>query len=334
MSRGASAVDGAVKIRRASTSEAVTVATRERVLRAAAHLRAADKRSAGGRASETGPIGLIVADAENPFFAQIIGSIESVGYDTKHGVILCNSDEDPERERAHLAEMLSQRVCGVILLPVGADGAALEPYLASMQIVLLDRRIAGVELDVAILDNRLGSELAVRHLAGLGHRRIAIIGLHHKSLNDERIGGYSSTLAALGIAARPEYIRLGSDARQHSGYEQTLHLLHLDEPPTAIVATNHLLTLGAMLAIRDNGLRMPDDISLVGFDETPWSRLLDPALTTVAQPAARLGAAAANLLVDRIDRGYCGAAREIVLAPTLIARNSTGSPAAIRSLTS
>lgn len=330
-SGGTSGRNGTVgKARRATSSESVKLATRERVLRAAAQMRDADKRSASAGASDTGPIGLIVADAENPFFAQIIGSIEGVGYDTKHGVILCNSDEDPERERAHLTEMRSQRVCGVILLPVGADGAALEPYMASMQIVLLDRRLPGAEFDVAIADNRLGSELAVRHLASLGHRRIAIIGLHHKSLNDERIGGYSSTLSALGIAGRPEYVRRGSDARQHSGYEQTLHLLHLPEPPTAILATNHLLTLGAMLAIRDSGLHMPTDVSLVGFDETPWSRLLDPALTTIDQPAARLGAAAANLLVDRIDRGYAGPVREIVLPPKLIARDSSGPPRSAR----
>jgi LacI family transcriptional regulator len=304
----------------------VTLVTRDRVLRAAARMRAKDEDQGGSRAIRPGPIGLIVADAENPFFTQIIGSIESVGYDTKHGVILCNSDEDPERERAHLAEMLLQGVDGVNILPVGADGTSLEPYLTSMPMVLLDRRLPGVDLDLAIADNRLGSELAVRHLAELGHTRVAIIGTHHKTLNDERIGGFLSTLVALGIPVRPEYVRRGSDARQHSGYEQTLHLLHLAEPPTAILAANHLLTLGAMLAIRDSGLRAPTDVSLVGFDETPWSRLLAPSLTTVDQPAAKLGAAAANLLVDRIDRAYCGVSREIMLPPRLNVRESSGPP--------
>lgn len=309
-----------------AASRHVTLATRDRVLNAASELGflEAEGRDPSPAASRT--IGLIVADAENPFFAGVVGSIENVGYHTKHRLVLCNSDEDPERERFHLGELLAQRVGGVIILPVGGTSASIEPFARAMPIVCLDRRVPGLDLDLAIIDNRLASELAVRHLAELGHTRIAIIATHHETLNGERVGGYKSTLGALGIPLRPEYVRYGSDARQPSGYEQALHLLRLPEPPTAIFALNHLLLLGTMLAVRDRGLRAPDDVSLVGFDETPWSKLLEPALTTVGQPTGMLGTAAANLLIDRLDRGYTGPAREVMLPPTLFVRSSTRAP--------
>ena len=301
-------------------------ATRQRVIRAVEQTRLATKELAELQGRSRGWIGLIVADAENPFFAQIVSPIESVAYDFKRGLILCNSDEDPERERYHLAQLLSHCVDGVIILPVSRDASSLEPYRSQFPIVTLDRRLPDADLDLAIVDNVLGSEMAVRHFVELRHERIAVIGAHHETLNVERIGGFERSMAALKLLVRPDYVRRGSDARQCSGYEQTLHLLRLAEPPTAILTLNHLLTLGAMLAIRDTGLRIPQDVSLVGFDEAPWARLLDPALTTVSQPASKLGLAAANLLIDRLDRNYAGPAREVMLEPTLIVRGSTAPP--------
>jgi DNA-binding LacI/PurR family transcriptional regulator len=275
----------------------------------------------------SGTIGLIVGDVENPFFHQIIGTIESTSYDSKRRLVLCNSDEDAERERFHLAELVSQGVDGIIIVPVGSAADAIASVIETIPVVCLDRRIAGLQLDLAMLDNELGSRLAVQHFVELGHSRIAMITTRYESCTAERTTGYLNALADCGIAERPEYVRQGSDVHQHTGYEQMLHLLRLAEPPTAVLIANHLMTLGAMLAVRDRGLRIPQDVSLVGFDDTPWSRLLDPPLTTIAQPCNELGKAAANFLIDRLDGSYGGPPREIILPPSLIVRSSTCAPA-------
>lgn len=304
----------------------VSQANRQRVVRAVSETHAVKAALDEIQGRSRRPIGLIVADAENPFSSLIVGPIESVAYDTKRGLIVCNSDEDPDRERYHLDEMRAHGVDGVIVLPVGRDATAINSYRAYFPIVALDRRLPDAELDLAIVDNVRGSDLAVEHLAGLGHASIGLVAGHHYAINVERIGGFERALTRFGLASRPEYIRRGSDAGQVNGYEQTLHLMRLPQRPTAILALNHLMTLGVMLAVRDSGLRIPDDVSLVGFDEAPWARLLDPALTTVSQPAAMLGLAAATLLLDRIEQRFDGAPREVMLQPTLTVRGSTGAP--------
>ncbi len=298
----------------------VTPATRERVLEAASELRySIDLRARGLRRQQSGTLGLIVADAENPFFTQIVHAIEAVTYESKRNLFLCNSDEDPEREQLHLAAMQAQRIDGILLLPVGSDAGLLD---FGRPLVCLDRRLPGAPYDLAIVDNMKGSELAVRDFVAHGHTRLAIVTAHDPTVSVERMAGYRATLAALGIAERPEYSRRGSNARRESGYHETSVLLELPEPPTALFVTNQLLLLGALAAIRDGGLRVPADISVIGFDDTPYAELLDPPLTTVAQPIYAIGTAAAQLLLDRVDRGYTGPARTIVLPPKLIARAS------------
>ncbi len=311
-------------------SKPVTPETRDRVMRAATELHySIDRRARALRRQKSGTIGLIVADAENPFFAQIIRSIEGVTYDSKHDLFLCNSDEDPEREQFHLQAMRAQRIDGIILLPVCATGASLAPFLQSeTPIVCLDRRLPDVDLDLAIVDNVLGSALAVDHLVAQGHRRIAIITAHDETVSFERVAGFRAALARFDIAERREYERRGHDARLQTGLELTSALLGLGEPPTAIFVTNHLMLLGAMRAARMAGARVPQDLSLMGFDDTPWAELLEPPLTTIGQPTQALGTTAANLLLDRVDREYLGPSRQIVLPPSLIVRGSVGAAAA------
>lgn len=323
----ASGVSAASVARVLDGAKRVRPATRDRVLAAVLEMQAQTQgraRDAGSR--QSGTIGLIVGDVENPFFHQIIGTIENTSYGSKRRLVLCNSDEDSERERFHLNELVAQGVDGIILVPVGGAVHSVADIVGSVPIVLLDRRIAGLAVDLAMLNNQIGSELAVRHFVELGHTRIAMITTQRASCTAERTDGYLQALAKCGIAERPEYVRHGSDVHQHTGYEQMLHLLRLPEPPTAVLIANHLMTLGAMLAIRDRGLRAPEHISLIGFDDTPWSRLLDPPLTTVAQPGHEIGKAAANFLIDRLDGRYHGPHRETILPPSLIVRSSTCAP--------
>lgn len=314
-------------------SKPVSEATRERVMRATIALDySIDRRARALRRQKSGTIGLVVADAENPFFAKIVHAIEEVAYRSKHDLFLCNSNEDEERERLHLLSMHAQRIDGIILLPVGSDATSLPSFLGrDTPLVCLDRRLPGAKFDLAIVDNHAGSALAVGHLVDSGHDRIAIVTAHDRTVSLERIAGYRDALEALGVGERPEYIRRGADARQGSGYVQTLALLDLKVPPTAIFVTNQLLVLGTLLAIRERGLRIPNDVSLIGFDDTIYAELLDPPLTTIAQPTTDLGRRSAELLLDRVVNGYVGKPRIEIMAPVLVSRFSVAPPSAPRS---
>ncbi|MBD5657386.1 MAG: LacI family DNA-binding transcriptional regulator, partial [Candidatus Eremiobacteraeota bacterium] len=190
-------------------SKPVSEEVRDRVLRAAKELHySIDRRARGLKSRKSGTIGLIVADAENPFFAQIIRSIENVTYESKHDLFLCNSDEDPEREQFHLAAMRAQRIDGIILLSVCASGKWLTPLLhAEIPIVCLDRHLPDVDLDIVIVDNDAGSRLAVNHLIQNGHRRIAIVTAHDATVSVERLASFRATLRENGVSPRADYER-------------------------------------------------------------------------------------------------------------------------------
>jgi LacI family transcriptional regulator len=306
-------------------SKPVADETRDRVLAAVRDLNySIDQRARGLRRQKSGTLGLVVSDVGNPFFSRVIRSIEAVTYESGHSLFLCNSDEDPERERFHMQVMEAQRIDGVIVLPVTNSGRALLPLLDhDIPVVCLDRGVDDVDLDTVLVDNVTGAALAVAHLIALGRRRIGIIGGRASTPGFERLAGYRQALAAAGIAQDPDLVRHG-DFKEEGGCAEALALLNLPEPPTAIFAINHPMTLGALTAIRARGLRVPTDVSVVGFDDTPWAALLDPPLTTIAQPTDELGTAAARLLLERVDRHYAGPARRIVLPPRLVVRASTG----------
>jgi len=308
-------------------SKPVSDGTRERVLAAVRDLNySIDQRARGLRRRRSGTLGLILADVLNPFFTQVIHSIEDVAYQSNNSLFLCNSDENPERERFYLELMQSQRIDGIILLPVTGSGAVLSPLLRhDVPVVCLDRRVDDVDLDSVLVDNVAGATMAVAHLVALGHRRIGYIGGRLVTPGIERLAGFRRALEMHGLVEHPELIRQG-DSKQESGYKETLALLALDMPPSAIFAINNPMSLGVMAAIKERGLRIPEDISVIGFDDAPWSGLLNPPLTTIAQPTDALGTAAARLLLERIEGRDGGATRHIVLQPHLIERASTAHP--------
>ncbi len=308
-------------------SKPVTDHTRDRVLAAVHDLNySIDQRARSLRRQRSGTLGLILAEVRNPFFTQVIHSIEDVAYQSNNSLFLCNSDENPERERFYLELMQAQRIDGIILLPVTSSGDALSPLLRhDVPVVCLDRRVDDVDLDSVLVDNVAGAMMAVEHLVVLGHRRIGYIGGRLVTPGIERLEGFRRGLTAYGLGEHPELIRQG-DSMQESGYRETLALLALDVVPSAIFAINNPMSLGVMAAIKERGLRIPQDISVIGFDDAPWSGLLNPPLTTIAQPTDALGTAAARLLLERIEGGDNGAVQHIVMMPHLIKRASTGPP--------
>lgn len=308
-------------------SKPVSDHTRDRVLAAVHELNySIDQRARGLRRRRSGTLGLILAEVRNPFFTEVIHSIEDVAYQSNNSLFLCNSDENPERERFYLEIMQAQRIDGIILLPVTNSGAVLSPLLRhDVPIVCLDRRVDDVDLDSVLVDNVAGAMMAVAHLVALGHRRIGYIGGRLVTPGVERLDGFRRGLAAHGLGEHAELIRQG-DSMQESGYRETLALLDLDTAPSAVFAINNPMSLGVMAAIKERGLRIPEDISVIGFDDAPWSGLLNPPLTTIAQPTDALGTAAARLLLDRIAGGNTGIAHHLVMQPHLIERASTAPP--------
>lgn len=297
---------------------------RERVMDAVNNLNYRPSRVARSlRVQRSSIIGLIVSDIQNPFFTAVVRAVEDTAYQQKYSVFLCNSDEDTEKETMYLELMVAEHVAGVILSPtLGQNDIYRHLAEAGVPAVAIDRRVTNVEIDSVLVDNLGGALAVVRHLLEMGHRRIgAVIGTPASSTGEERLRGYAQALQSYGIAVEPELIRTGMP-RIAGGHEFTNELLSLPNPPTALFTGNNLLTIGALSAIHQRGLRIPEDIALAAFDEMEWTAFVRPALTVVAQPTYDLGRIAVELLLQRMedpDRPH----QEVVLPPTVRIREST-----------
>jgi LacI family transcriptional regulator len=272
------------------------------------------------RSSRT--LGLVITDIANPFFTAIVRGCEDVAQSQGYSFLLANTDEDAAKEEQTLRTMASERVAGVILASADEASDPIRRLIASrIPVVALDRRINGVAVDTVTSDNDSGAYEATRHLLDLGHERIGMVGGPEAvSSTRERTSGYTRALRGQGFTET--LIRTG-DLRERSGYLATLELLDTPSRPTAIFSANNQMTIGVLAAIRERGLRIPEDVSLIGFDDLPTAALLTPPLTVVAQPTYQLGARAAELLLQRV-RHPEAPVQEIVLAPQLVLRASTG----------
>jgi LacI family transcriptional regulator len=271
-------------------------------------------------------IGLLISDITNPYFTSLVCGVEDVAREAGYTVVLCNADEDPERELRYLQLLRQKRVDGILMAPTGVHHRYLDHLVeVGFPLVCFDRALPDLPCDSVVLDNVGGAREAVSHLIHLGHRRIGIItGLPRVGTTAGRLEGYRQALRAHGIAEEPELIRQGN-GRRDGGFTQTLALLDLVRPPTALFTTNNLMTLGALAALAARGVRVPGDMAVVGFDDFEWTDVLRPYLTTVAQPTYEIGTTAARLLLARIEHRAEGMPRQVVLSPRLIARESCGS---------
>jgi LacI family transcriptional regulator/LacI family repressor for deo operon, udp, cdd, tsx, nupC, and nupG len=268
-------------------------------------------------------VGLIIPDIQNPFYAEIARGVEDAAYASEYALILCNSDENLDKERFYLDVMSAESVDGIVLPPFDdTDLAVAEIVKTGIPVVCVDRSHARVKTDLVEVDNYQGALEAVRHLIEKGHRSIALIeGRTQVSTSRERRRGYLDALAAHGIASRKELMRAG-DFKQESGRILTNELLDLRKPPTALFVCNNLMTVGALGALHQRGVRVPAEVALVGFDDLPWAEALDPPPTVVRQPAYEVGRQAMELLLKRImepDRPPV----TVRLRPELVIRKST-----------
>jgi DNA-binding LacI/PurR family transcriptional regulator len=277
------------------------------------------------RARRTMTVGMIMSDITNPFFADIVRGAEDVLSEKHYSLILCNTDEAPERELATLQLLRQKKVDGLIVVATGHNVAPLyEVNALGLPVVLVDRQLPGDQLDTVVVDNQAGAYQATRHLLELGHRRIGlIIGLQGISTTMQRRRGYELALQDYGLAPDPTLIQEGHSTIE-GGAAAAETLLDLNPPPTALFATNNLMTIGVFLTIKQRRLRCPQDIAVVGFDDMVWLSVFTPGVTTVVQPSYEIGQRAAHLLLDRMTGKSPHTPRVIMLAPQLIIRESCG----------
>ena len=276
------------------------------------------------KSGRRGAIGVVVPDISNPFFAAVVKGLEQASRSLSYRLLLANSDESNEREAEILAD-LTGRVDGFILAPAHEqDRAPLQLHQAGVPAVLLDREVSGGELfDVVVVDNVGGARAAAEHLTSLGHRSIAMInGPIDTTPGRERREGFLQGLEAAGVELPPTYDLTGN-FREDSGRNLTLQLLALPQPPTALFVANNLMTVGALEALRDMRIRVPQDMSIVGFDDLTLGSLLQPPLTCVSRPDVEQGALAMRLLLSRIVDRTDDPPRRIVLDTRLLVRGST-----------
>jgi len=278
-------------------------------------------RSLKGQRSRT--IGLMIADISNPFYADCAKAVEEVARSHGYAVFLCASAEDVEVEREYVGLLARRRVDGLLLVPA-ADGHEhlREEQDAGLPIVALDRPAEGLSADTVIVKNRTGAREATQHLIRVhGHERIAFVGAdEHQYTTRMRLDGYREALEEAGLEeiARTRAPDIASAARA------TRELMGSPEPPTAVFAANNLVTVGVLQALEQSGLRVPDDVALVGFDDFELAAVLSPRLTLVRQPAAELGRRAASLLFDRLEGRLPPEPRRVVLETELVVRESCG----------
>jgi DNA-binding LacI/PurR family transcriptional regulator len=305
-------------------SAAVREPLRQRVLEAINSLGYQPSQLARGlRRDYTNMIGMIIPDITNPFFPALVRAAEDVAYSHLYRLVLCNSDNDPQKEGFYMSELQSYLPAGLLVIPAAGSGLREQPVRNGRPtpMVCIDRKPEGWKGDMVRADNEGGAYAATQHLIDHGHRRIATIaGPQHLTNAQERLSGFRCALKEAGVRLPPEYVVHGQFDRK-SGLEAALRLLRPPSRPTAIFAGNDLMAMGALLAVRELGLRCPEDVSIVGFDNLEVSELLQPSLTSVQQPVYRLGSTATELLVQRIT-GLNDASREITLETELIRRNS------------
>jgi LacI family transcriptional regulator len=296
---------------------------RERLLAAAERLGYVPNASARTLKQKTSRVvGVVVSDLENQFYARLAAGIEQTLREADYRMVLLGDNSESAEEVAGARTFVAMRAPGVILTPVGREAARL---LATrgVAVVEVDRQVADVPCDAVLIDNVRGARDATAHLLEHGHTRIGMLVAETDWTSDAgRLQGYRRAHADARVAVDERLIvRVPFHAPDT---EQRIASL-LDRRPTAIFAANNLLAELAWHAIRDRGLRLPDDISLVGFDDVQWMEMVNPGITAVAQPTVELGRRAAELLLRRMADPDCEPAVER-LEPTLVVRGSTARP--------
>lgn len=276
---------------------------------------------------KTYALGLLVPDISNPFFAEIARAVEDEGQRHGYSVFICSTDNRDEKVERY-ADLLQQKnVDGVIIGTGMKELSVLDPLLeGGVPVAFLAREFTSADLPTVIVDDYAGGAAAAEHLIALGHRRLAVLAEQESiSSSRQRVRGFRETAEAAGVALDPDLV-LGSSLKD--GKARALELLEREDRPSAIFCCNDMLAIGALQAAKAAGIRIPDDCSIVGFDDTVLASVTDPPLTTIAQPIERMGQTAVQFLLRRIGQPGEPPGR-MVLPPVLVVRQSTAAPRSV-----
>jgi LacI family transcriptional regulator len=302
--------------------------TRQRVLAAVEELGYVPNRLARGlRSRRSNVLALVLADISNPFFTLIARGVEDAASEHGYMVIYCNTDESEAEEQKYIDLLLQNRVDGILLVPAGSGAAAIEAARRNdTPLVVIDRRLPEAAVDSVRGDSFGGAYDLSKLLLDLGHRRIALLnGPAGVSTADERQAGFCRALDQAGVP--PEScLYLSGRFTTASGRQMALQALAATPPPTALLAANNFIALGALQAVQECGLHVPQDIALAGFDDLPDALVAFPFLTVAVQPAYEMAQRAAELLLARLAGTGPAEPQEIVLPTRLLVRRSSGGP--------
>lgn len=264
------------------------------------------------RLTRTNAIGLLVSDVRNPFFADVAHAAEQAALGADYVTLLGNANENVDQQDRYIETFLNQRVDGVVLAPQGRGSGSLQALVDRMPVVFVDRTVDGFDVPSVTTDSRTGMTEAVAHLTVAGHDRIGFIGGPQAvSTGRERYDAFVAALPAHGRDVDPALITFG-DFQEESGIRATEQLLATPTPPTAVIAADNLMALGALAAIRSRGLRIGSDIDVIAFDDIEWLAHYDPPISVIAQDADAVGRCAVELLMQVLN----GEEPESIVLPT------------------
>ncbi|WP_129730521.1 LacI family DNA-binding transcriptional regulator [Ectobacillus funiculus] len=298
--------------------------TREKVLAAIKELNYQPNMVARQfRTKETKTVLVVIPDVTSPFFSEVLRGIEHIALESGYRVILGDTENNINREHEYIELLLQQQADGMILLTARMDRARLEEIANQFPVVLACEYIDELDVPTVSIDNISAARKATEHFIQLGHTRIAhIAGPMNVILSRDRLKGYEQALISHQLPIDPLYIKEG-DFSLESGYNQMLHLLELEVPPTAVFVFNDLMAIGAIKAVKDKGLRVPEDIAVVGFDNIKMTSVFEPNITTIDQPKYEIGKKAMDLLLNLMN-GETLERKKFVLKDELIIRESSG----------
>jgi LacI family transcriptional regulator len=281
------------------------------------------------KVGRTQTIGVVIPDITNPFYPAVFRGIEDAARAAGYQVVLCNSNESAEQERAQLNTLFARRVDGVLLACSSGSGSRESSVYRRLPLVYVDRLPPGVFEDAVCSDNVAAGRMATEHLVALGHRRIALLaGDLGLSPHAERLEGFRQAMQRAELPVRDQYVCAGG-TRIEDGQAAAAALLGLEEAPSAIIASNSKLLLGLLHACRNVRVVVPRDLSILTFDEHEWSEYLDPPITAMVQPTYEIGRRAFELLMARMAPDSKAMVSGVTRLDTeLHIRGSTGRPKA------
>lgn len=297
--------------------------TKKRVLKVAQELGYVQNATAVAlRTKKTRTLGVVIADNRNPFYAEVLNGIEEAAREKNYHIILANTQRDYQKEEEAINLLLAKRVDGLLITPVQDRNDDIKKLIeANIPFVIVGRDFENIEVDAVYNDEVKGGFFATEYLIKKGHKRIAFInGFLHKSPAQGRLEGYKKALKEHGIPLVDMMVSVG-DIDVEDGYERTKQMLEKNLDFTAIFAYNDMMAFGAMQVIKEKGLRIPEDIGLVGYDDIPFSSLISPSLTTIKLKKQELGAESVKLLLSRIN-GSREKMKKIMLNVELIVRGT------------